>query len=89
MNIPLAVDMTLAHSSSSGPSGAPAGRKAGGHGVSEFTYLKALDQAIVAITGFAPDVLAVSAGFDTFIGDQVTTSLLLENGSHCTLYLAY
>ena len=111
LNIPLPVDISLSSSSppslpgsscASSPEAATAaaakavaGRKPGGHGVSEARYLDALDTAISAITTFAPDVLAVSAGFDGFLADQVeadclllllsSSSFFLLHDSHCSL----
>jgi acetoin utilization deacetylase AcuC-like enzyme len=40
-------------------------------GTGEADYLRALDEALEAITGFAPRALVVSAGFDIAEGDPV------------------
>lgn len=42
------------------------------HGTDWAGYAPALDQALVAITRFAPDVLVVSLGVDTFAGDPIS-----------------
>ena len=41
-------------------------------GTGETTYLEALDNAFAKISEFKPDLLAVSAGFDTFKEDPLT-----------------
>ena len=56
LNIPLAIDVN---------------EKNRGQGVSESTYLHALQQALKAIGEYSPEYLIVSAGLDTFRGDQV------------------
>ncbi|MCB0131658.1 MAG: histone deacetylase family protein [Caldilineaceae bacterium] len=45
-------------------------------GCDESTYLDALGTALATVAAFAPDVLVISLGFDTFAGDPVGTFAL-------------
>ncbi|MDD5528928.1 MAG: histone deacetylase [bacterium] len=50
-------------------------------GTEEKEYLSTLEKAIVKIKEFAPEIVGISAGFDTYIGDPIT-NLNLEIESY-------
>lgn len=50
-------------------------------GTGEPAYLAALEKGLLALTDFRPDILAVSAGFDTFKDDPIAR-LRLEKASY-------
>lgn len=54
------------------------------HGTRIAAYLAALDTALAAIAAFAPDLLVVSFGADTFVGDPIS-NLALETADFAPL----
>jgi len=49
-------------------------------GTDEKTYLKMLEKAMVIVSGFRPEILAVSMGFDTFMEDPLGGLRVTERG---------